>query len=275
MTTGASDRAFAGSIPRLYERYLVPLIFEPYARDLASRVAALAPASVLEWAAGTGVVTRHLAAQLPTATTIVATDLNPAMLEHAQSVGTQRAVTWQQADAMHLPFAEATFDVVVCQFGVMFLPDKAAMFAESRRVLRPGGTLLCNVWDRIEDNVFADCVTEAMVPLFPGDPPRFLARTPHGWHDVRAIEAALVAGGFTGARAIETLAFDSRADSPRDVAIAYCQGTPLRNELEARDPAGLDRATDVAEAALANRFGRGAIAGKIQAHVVSARRPAS
>ncbi len=275
MSASTTDRAFAGSIPRLYERYLVPLIFEPYARDLAARVVAAAPASVLEIAAGTGVVTRHLAAELPADVTIVATDLNPAMIEHAQSVGTARPVTWQQADAMKLPFADASFDVVACQFGFMFLPDKPAAFAESLRVLKPGGTLQFNVWDRIEDNAFPDCVTQAMVTLYPADPPRFLARTPHGHYDVRALDAALVAGGFTGERRIETLAFDSRAESARDVAVAFCQGTPLRNELEARDPAGLERATDVAERALAERFGRGPITGKIQAHVVTARRPAA
>ena len=178
MSTSNRDRAFAGSIPQLYEQYLVPLIFDPYARDLASRVVSLAPSAVLEIAAGTGAVTRHLAAQLSTDTSIVATDLNQTMLNHAISVGTSRPVTWQQADAMSLPFAESSFDVVVCQFGSMFFPDKAVAFAEARRVLRPGGRFIFNVWDRIEDNEFADCVTEAMVPLFPSDPPRFLARLP-------------------------------------------------------------------------------------------------
>ena len=178
MQTSSGDRAFAGSIPQLYEQYLVPLIFEPYAKDLSRRVAAFAPSAVLEIAAGTGVVTRHLAAQLPADVSIVSTDLNQAMLDHAMRVGTSREVTWRQADAMKLPFDDSTFDAVVCQFGAMFFPDKAAAFAETLRVLRPGGAFLFNVWDRIEDNEFADCVTQAMASLFPSDPPRFLARLP-------------------------------------------------------------------------------------------------
>ena len=167
MNTSSGDRAFAGSIPQLYEQYLVPLIFDPYAKDLVQRLVSLAPSAVLEIAAGTGVVTRRLAAQLPADVSIVSTDLNQAMLDHAMSVGTSRAVTWQQADAMNLPFDDGTFDAVVCQFGAMFFPDKAAAFAETRRVLRPGGTFLFNVWDRLEDNEFADCVTQAMARLSP------------------------------------------------------------------------------------------------------------
>ena len=274
MNTSSGDRAFAGSIPQVYEQYLVPLIFDPYARDLAHRVAALAPTAVLEIAAGTGVVTRHLAAQLPADVSIVSTDLNQAMLDHAASVGTSRAVTWRQADAMKLPFGDGTFDVVVCQFGAMFFPDKAAAFAETRRVLRPGGTLLFNVWDRIEDNEFADCVTQAMVRLFPSDPPRFLARLPHGYHVPAVIRSALVDGGFTGSMVFDTVAVQSRAESARTVAIAYCQGTPLRNELEGRDASILGEATDLAAAAIEERFGAGQVTGKIQAHVISATKDA-
>jgi SAM-dependent methyltransferase len=256
----------------LYEQYLVPLIFDPYARDLARRVVALGPSAVLEIAAGTGVVTRHLAAQLPANVSIVSTDLNQAMLDHAASVGTSRAVTWRQADAMSLPFADNTFDVVVCQFGAMFFPDKAAAFAETRRVLRPGGTFLFNVWDRIADNEFADCVTQAMARLFPSDPPRFLARLPHGYYDKGVIGSALAAGGFVSSIAFDTVAFQSLAESSRVVAIAYCQGTPLRNELEARGASKLDTATDLAAAAVEKRFGAGHVSGKIQAHVISAAR---
>ena len=274
MNTSSGDRAFAGSIPQLYEQYLVPLIFDPYARDLTRRVAFLAPSTVLEVAAGTGVVTRHLAAQLPADVSIVSTDLNQAMLDHAVSVGTSRAVAWRQADAMNLPFADSAFDAVVCQFGAMFFPDKAAAFAETRRVLRPGGTFLFNVWDRIEDNEFADCVTQAMARLFPSDPPRFLARLPHGYCDQAVIVSALVDGGFTGSIEFDTVAVQSRAESPRTVAIAYCQGTPLRNEIEARDASILGKATDVATAAIGQRFGAGPVAAKIQAIVIAATRSA-
>lgn len=268
----ASDLVFAGSIPQLYEQHMVPLIFEPYAQDLASRMAPLAPAALLEIAAGTGVVTRRLTEALPASTRIVATDLNPAMLEEAQRRGTRRPVEWQVADAMRLPFADASFDAVACQFGAMFFPDKAHAFAEARRVLRPGGVLVFNVWDPIEDNEFAATVTDALVPLYPQDPPRFLARLPHGYHDPEAIARDLAQGGFSEAPHIVTVAARSPAESARIVALAYCQGTPLRGEIEARGSPGLAEATEAAADALARRHGHGAIDGRIQAKVVTVRR---
>jgi len=262
------DRLFAGSIPQLYERYLVPLIFEPYAADLAARVALRAPSSVLEVAAGTGVVTRRLASKLAPSVALVATDLNQAMLDQAASVGTSRPVEWRQADAMQLPFPDKTFDAVVCQFGVMFFPDKPKAFSEARRVLRPGGAFIFNVWDSIDHNEFAHTVTLALEPLFPLDPPRFLARIPHGFSDAEVWARQLSAGGFARDPDVTTLEARSRAASPDIPAIAYCQGTPLRNEIEARDPSRLLDATDAAAAAIGNRFGHGAVDGKIQAHII-------
>lgn len=268
-SASGSDTLFAGSIPQLYEQYMVPLIFEPYAADLASRVAQRRPANVLEVAAGTGVVTRHLARAVTAPADIVATDLNQAMLDHAAAIGTSRPVQWQQADAMRLPFADAAFDAVVCQFGVMFFPDKGKAFAEARRVLRAGGVFVFNVWDRIEDNEFADVVTDALATLWPADPPRFMARVPHGYHDTAAIAADLARGGFVQPPTIDTLAARSRAASPGIPALAYCQGTPLRNEIEARDASRLAEATAVATAAVAARFGGAAVDSKIQAHVIA------
>jgi ubiquinone/menaquinone biosynthesis C-methylase UbiE len=270
MGTNATDKVFAGSVPSVYDAYLVPLIFEPYAADLASRVAAQGATRVLEVAAGTGVVTRQLALALPEQAAIVATDLNAPMLDMARGRGTARAVEWRQADAMQLPFEDASFDAVVCQFGVMFFPDKARAFAEARRVLRPGGVLHFNAWDRIEDNEFADEVTRALATLFPRDPPRFMARTPHGYSERAAIERDVAAGGFTSRARFETVTARSRADSPRVPAVAYCQGTPLRNEIEARGD--LEAATTHAQSAIARRFGSGAVDGKIQAHVVAVER---
>jgi len=263
------DKVFTGSIPKLYDTHLVPLIFEPYAADLVHRLGSRSVSRVLEIAAGTGVVTRALASALDENVSVVATDLNQAMLDHASAVGAKRAVEWRQADAMQLPFGEGIFDAVVCQFGVMFFPDKSKAFSEARRVLKPGGVFIFNVWDRIAENEFADVVTIALESLFPKEPPRFLARTPHGYHDHRIIERDLANGGFTSAPRIDTLAARSRATSFRIPAIAYCQGTPLRNEIETRDPARLGEATDIAAEAIAERFGRGAVDGKIQAHVVT------
>ncbi len=265
------DRVFAGSVPQVYERLLVPLIFEPYAVDLADRVFALGPHRVLEVAAGTGVVTRHLARKLSSRTSIVASDLNAAMLDHASSIGTSRSVDWRIVDAMQLPFPDASFDVVVCQFGAMFFPDKAKAFAEARRVLTSSGHLVFNVWDRIEQNDFADCVIRAIGCIFSNDPPRFLARTPHGYHDRAIIADDLARGGFSSPPAITTLAKRSRADSPLIPSVAYCHGTPLRNEIEAHGPR-LDEATAAGAAEIARLFGDGEVDGKIQAHVVVAER---
>lgn len=269
MASPDTDKLFAGQIPKLYETYMVPLIFEPYAADLVNRLGSRPLSRVLEVAAGTGVVTRALASLLPEHVLIVATDLNQAMLDHASGVGTKRAVEWRQADAMHLPFGDGTFDAVVCQFGVMFFPDRVKAFSEARRVLAPGGVLLFNVWDHIAENQFADTVTTALESVFPEDPPRFLARTPHGYHDPDVIQRDLAAGGFSASPRIDTVAARSRAASSQIPAFAYCQGTPLRNEIESRDPARLAEATAVAAEAIARQFGREAVDGKIQAHIVT------
>jgi ubiquinone/menaquinone biosynthesis C-methylase UbiE len=268
----ASDKLFAGSIPEIYDRLLVPLIFEPYARDLAGRLAQTTPRDVLETAAGTGVLTRAMASMLPADARIVATDLNQPMLDRAaaRQSGDGR-IEWKQADALALPFADQSFDAVACQFGAMFFPDKVLAYKEARRVLRPGGRFLFNVWGPISDNEFADTVTDALAVLFPQDPPRFMARTPHGYHDVQLIRQELDAAGFT-AVSIDTVDHRSNAPSPREPAIAYCQGTPLRNEIEARDASGLEAATQRATEALSRRFGTGAIEGRIQALVITASR---
>jgi SAM-dependent methyltransferase len=266
-----SDKLFAGSIPRVYEEYLVPMIFESYAVDLVHRVASRHPARVLEIAAGTGVVTRRLASVLPQDVAIVATDLNQPMLDLASQAGTERPVEWRQADALQLPFDDAAFDAVVCQFGVMFFPDKPKAFAQARRVLKPGGVFIFNVWDRIEENEFAHTISIAFESLFPKDPPRFMARTPHGYYDFATIAEDLKAAGFDSPAHIDTVAARSQAPSARVPAIAFCQGTPLRNEIEARGKS-LAEATDVAAAAIAQQFGAGAVDGKIQAYVVTIER---
>jgi len=263
------DKVFAGSIPRIYETHLVPLIFEPYASDLKERVGSMNVSRILEVAAGTGVVTRALAAASNERGSIVATDLNQAMLDQAASVGTARPVQWLQADAMALPFPDNEFDAVVCQFGVMFFPDKCKAFSETRRVLKPGGVFIFNIWDRISENEFADTVTAALAAVFPTDPPRFLVRTPHGYHDRPTVERDLAMGGFTRSPQIVTVTARSRAQSPRVPALAYCQGTPLRSEIEAHDPSLLGEATATATAFVARRFGTHDVDGKIQAHVIT------
>jgi len=265
-----SDKVFAGSIPMLYDTLMVPLIFEAYATGMAELVAASSPDSVLETAAGSGVVTRALAPKLRADARYMVTDLSQPMLDYAATrQGSDRRIEWLKADALDLPFGDASFDVVCCQFGAMFFPNRVAGYVEARRVLRPGGRFVFSVWDRIEENVFAHEVTNAVAAVFPDDPPRFLARTPHGYYDIALIRDELNQAGFSNIQ-IETHDELSHAPSARDVATAYCQGTPLRNEILARDANLLQVATDRATEAIASRHGEGWVAGKIQAHVIVA-----
>lgn len=262
-----TDKVFAGDIPAFYDDYLVPLIFGQYAEDLAARVAVRNPRRVLETAAGSGVVTRALAGKLTAGAQYVVTDLNQPMLDHAKKMqGPDSRIRWQQADALDLPFDEDVYDVVCCQFGVMFFPDRRKGYAEARRVLTPGGAFIFNVWDKIEENEFADAVTKAAGEIFHEDPPVFLARTPHGLHDVDMIRSELVDTGFAYVE-FETISGTSVAPTPRDPAIAYCYGTPLRNEIEARDASRLDEVTERAARRIETEFGRGPVSGKIQGHV--------
>jgi ubiquinone/menaquinone biosynthesis C-methylase UbiE len=265
-----TDRLFSGAIPENYDRHMVPLIFAPYAADMAERAASLSPGAILETAAGSGVVTRALASRLSPDARYVVTDLNPPMLDYAAARQPRDArISWQTADALALPFEDATFDVVCCQFGAMFFPDRIAGYREARRVLKTGGRFLFSVWDRIEENVFADDVTQALATLFPDTPPRFLVRTPHGYHDTALIQRDLEAADFSQVT-IETKAEQSRAAAARLPAVAYCQGTLLRDEIEAAGPGRLASATDYVASVIADRHGNGEIAAKIQAHVISA-----
>lgn len=267
----ATDKVFAGPVPQVYDRLLVPLIFQPYAEDMAARVMALQPARILELAAGTGALTRAMAERLDGAS-IVATDLNQPMLDLAAArlPGDDRIV-WRQADALELPFADESFDTATCQFGVMFFPDKPKSHREVWRVLRPGGRYLFNVWDAIASNDFAAVLLEALAEAFPADPPRFIERTPHGYHDVGTIELDVMAGGFPRPM-IERVEKRAYAASAIDVATGFCQGTPIRGEIEARGGPGLTAVTEAVARALERRFGSGPIEGAVAAFVVSAQR---
>jgi ubiquinone/menaquinone biosynthesis C-methylase UbiE len=250
----------------LYDQYLVPLLFKPYAEDLAERVGEETPADILETAAGTGAVTGVIRRHLPEST-IVATDLNAAMLEvAADRLGN---VELRSADAQALPFEDASFDAVVCQFGVMFFPDRVAAYREARRVLRPGGRYLFNAWDRLVRNEATQLLADAVAEIFPGEAPDFFQRVPFGYHDRDRIEADLRAAGFERIE-VETVAKRSRLGSAREAAIGMCQGSPLRSELEARGPEALQRATEAVAAALARLEGPEGLDAAMSAHVFCA-----
>ena len=247
-----------------YDEYLVPAVFQPYADDLASRVARYSPRAVLELAAGTGVLTRAMVAKLP-GVRVTATDLNVAMVD----IGSTHVptATWRQADAMCLPFEDGFADLVACQFGVMFFPHRPTAYAEVARVLRPGGHFLFNCWGPLVAHDVETTVMAALSATFPDDPPSFLARVPHGYYDVDLITADLTAAGFGGVH-VETVELDCIGRSAAHLARGYCLGTPLRAEIEARGD--LELSTGTVTAALERRFGSGLVVGRMAALVVGA-----
>jgi SAM-dependent methyltransferase len=262
--------SFSGSVPENYDRYLGPYLFEPYALDLAARL----PSGVqraLELACGTGRVTRHLRQTLPAGAELVATDLNPDMVARARTLLPDLAVTWQTADAQHLPFADAWFDLVVCQFGVMFMPDKGRAYGEAFRVLRPGGTLLFNAWDSLDANPMATATQGVFARFFPENPPQFF-HIPHAYYDPIAIRTALGEAGFVDVR-VELVEKEGRSPSAADVAKGYVEGTPVSAILRERNPALLEPIREAVAHALAERFGEAPCAGPIRAWVAQARKP--
>jgi len=266
-----SSTVFTGSFAEVYDRYLVPMDFAPHGRRIAERVGTLAPGKVLETAAGTGVVTRELARILGPEVSIMATDLNQPMIALAQSnLGSER-IRWQRADALHLPFAAAEFDVVVCQFGVMFFPDKRGGFREALRVLRPGGHFLFNLWDRFEANLRSPLrIAARTVGSIVGRDPVSLMSPPY--YDDPVVQSDVAAAGFVEVR-VERVTEPSRAASARDAATIVCHGSMLRAAIEGYDPSGLEEITEKVTEKLLSEFGNGTVEGTTQALLVTAKRP--
>lgn len=265
MAGAQHDSDFVGSVPDLYERLLVPMIFAEAADLLAAEIARLDPTDVLEVAAGTGVLTRAVLRHCPAAR-VVATDLNAPMLAVAASrlapETSQGRVSWQEADAERLELDPASFDVVACQFGVMFFPHRVQAFAQARRVLRPGGALVFNVWDSLATNDLARVVHEALLEAAPEAPLLFMERTPHGVHDEHQLRAELAEAGFVD---VATAWVDGVSRSTAAVAaVAFCQGTPLRGMLAEHPSLDPASATRIAEQALLAHFGTGEIEGRIR-----------
>lgn len=245
---------FAGAIPAAYDRYLGGVLFQPYAEDLAARLRVPENGSVLELACGTGIVTRELRDRLPATVKLTATDLNEPMFQHAAAkFAESEAVEWQQADACSLPFADGRFDAVVCQFGIMFVPDKALAAREARRVLKPGGVFLFNVWDAIEHNELGRIAHETIASYFDKDPPLFY-QVPFGYHDQDEIRRILAEAGFRDVR-IDVVEKVSGASRAGDTAIGLVQGNPVSAAIAERDPSLLPVITNAIAAALEGRFG--------------------
>jgi SAM-dependent methyltransferase len=261
---------FSGSVPANYDRLMVPLVFRPYAEELARRAAQLRPSRILETAAGTGVVTEALHDALPAAE-IVATDLNQPMLDVAAGRLTADNVRYVAADAQALPFPDASFDLIVCQFGAMFYPDRVAAHSEARRVLRDGGDYLLAVWDRIEFSPLSAIAQDTLIELFSDNPPLFMREGPFSYADPAAIESDLRAAGFAKVR-IDTVEKRSRAASVRDAATALCYGTPMAIEIQDRGPGSLERVFEVVQRKFQAFERDGAVDAPTSAHIVTATR---
>jgi SAM-dependent methyltransferase len=266
-----SDKAVAlGGMAEFYDRYLVPLMFVPYAEVVADRAKGLLPRRVLEIAAGSGVVTQALAQILPSEVTITATDVNQAMIERGKLRPGMERVQWQQADAMKLPFSDAAFDLIVCQFGVMFFPDKRASFNECFRVLSPGGTYLFVVWD---DHVKMPNSPLSIATQTVGD---MLKRDPRtlpnpDYFDEPTIRSDLAAAGFRDV-SVDRIERPARAASAWDAAVITVQGSLLRPALEAADPSGLNEATKAVDRVMVTRFGEGPVEGETKALIVTTKK---
>jgi ubiquinone/menaquinone biosynthesis C-methylase UbiE len=265
------ESSFIGSVPEFYERYLVPMHFKAHACIMVARLDALRSGHLLEIAAGTGAVTRLLAREMPDAVKIIATDLSESMLEMARAQpGTER-VRWQQEDAMSLSFVDSSFEVVLCQFGVMFFPNKISAFRETFRVLKPGGCFIFSVWDQPDRNPMVEIVQRALSSLFPEEILRSNL-VPFSYHQPEVIRADLAAAGFIEIQ-LDVIIGRSQAPSARAVAIAAVQGNFLRPKIEAYGPEWLERATEAVSNALSTSLGEGSLSVPNQALLVTAHKP--
>ncbi|HLX01439.1 MAG TPA: methyltransferase domain-containing protein [Trinickia sp.] len=266
-----SQPAFAASVPRAYDEFSAPLNFTPFARDVAKRIkGVVASGRVLELAAGTGIATRALRDALPADVAIVATDLSEAMLAVAkEKFAAAERVEWAVVDATHLPFEDASFEAIVCQFGMMFFPDKAGALRECRRALKPDGTLLFNVWDALAHNDAWRLAHETIGAHFPQDPPNFY-ETPFGFHDVARIRTMLLDAGFD---AVSASVVNGDGQSPSAVALArgLTEGSPVSLQIRERDESALPRIRDAIARELRERYGSGPISPRTQAIVFTAR----
>jgi ubiquinone/menaquinone biosynthesis C-methylase UbiE len=256
---------FKHSTPDLYDRYMGPLLFEPYAKYVAARVALLRPSRILETAAGTGIVTRAVAEAIPAAE-IVATDINPAVVEFAAQRFPSEQVIVERADAQDLPYDDESFDLVLCLFGLMFVADKQRANAEARRVLRSGGTYVVVTFDRLDRNPIPKAAGEAVATLFPKDP-RYMERGPFSYADATVVESDLRAAGFEDV-VVETVELSSRVTA-QEAAQGIVLGSPFRAEIERLDASALERATAAVRQALLPWDGKDA---PMAAHVATATR---
>ncbi|OLB96889.1 MAG: hypothetical protein AUH30_11475 [Candidatus Rokubacteria bacterium 13_1_40CM_68_15] len=264
--------AFVGSIPPIYDRCLGPLLFHGFADDIVAGLPGKTGLRVFETACGTGIVTERLVQRLRGAGTVIATDLNEAMVEHARARLAKAGVEWRQADATSLPFPDESFDAVVCQFGVMFFPDKLRGAREALRVLRPGGVFLFNTWDVMEHNPIVRITHETVATFFPDDPPGFY-RVPFSFHDSATIREVLERAGFEKieGRRVETT---GTSPSAHDAATGLIEGNPIYGEIMARRADALESIKAAVAANIKAELGDHPVRCPLRALVFQATRPA-
>lgn len=260
--------AFSGSIPKHYDSGLGPMFFEPFAERLGDRVVELAPENVLELACGTGRLTRHLAERLPADTRIVATDVNPAMLEFAQEAIPTHGLEWNTVDAVELPYADASFDLVVVQFGVMFYSDRVKAYREALRVLKRGGRMLFTCWNKLEANPAARLTQRVVSRFFPVDTPAFYT-VPFAYHDRELIREEVLGAGFARIK-MDLVPLTGHADSAVAAARGLLQGSPIHTAIMDRDPDALPAMRELLAADLAAEFGNEDLQVPLSAWVVEA-----
>ena len=260
--------AFSGSIPQHYDSGLGPMFFEPFAQHLGERIAELAPATVLELACGTGRLTRHIAQRLSPITRIVATDVNPAMLHFAQEAISDPRIEWNTVDAVVLPYADASFDLVVAQFGVMFYSDRVAAYRETLRVLRPGGRLLFTCWNELAMNPAARITQEVVKRSFPLDTPAFYT-VPFSYFDRGLIREEVLSAGFATAN-MDLANLTGHANTANDASRGLLEGSPIHTAILDRDPNALPIMRKELTSELAATFGTTELRVPLSAWVVEA-----
>lgn len=248
----ATNISFGGSIPEKYDKYLTPLFFEPYADDLISRIKGREYDSILELACGTGRVTMNLRREFP-GSKLTATDINPDMLSVARKNVTHPNVVWDTVDMQEIPFDDSSYDLIVCQFGVMFVPDKVKAFKEIYRVLKPGGRFVFNVWESFQRNLVS-YHTDQVINSFFGEDPVMFIQIPFSYHNKTEIGNHLQNGGFSDF-SFDHVKREMDRINAGDASIGLIEGNPSINAINERKPELLDEIRMRLKATLAENFG--------------------
>lgn len=259
-----ANAAFAGAIPDKYDQYLGPLLFEPYALDMVSGMKKEGVSSVLELACGTGRVTQYLPKHFGPGVSITATDLNPDMI----AVATRKIkddIKWRPADMQELPFAADSFDLALCQYGLMFVPDKAKAIREVARVLKKGSVFHFNTWDKIENNGIPRISRQIVTEFFNGTPPNFYF-VPFSMFDPEAIKKLMLENGFSKVE-ISLIKKEGISNTALEAATGMIEGNPVAKEIRDKDPNAVPDVIEKVRKEIAIQYGDNPVRCPLQAWV--------